>query len=510
VITGEKSQDHYYRRYEDKYGANPPALGAHDPGSNHGALFPATSHEVMQLKTILDSLFEGVLAVDLEGNVIFANSTFLDLWGIPEEVLAQGQENLLKHFVMKQTKDPFTFEQTIKQMEGSYEESCDTVHLRDGRILERISRPLLHQGKLNGRIWLYNDITARVRYEEQLKISSFHDRLTGLYNLNFLDEEMKRLKHSRDYPLTVIVADLDGLKIVNDTMGHDWGDELLKTCARVLKKSLRKSDILSRVGGDEFVALLPRTDKATAETIIERLRARVDKQNRENGLLPLSISVGMATVEQTGASLEEAVKEADHHMYREKEQKGDYARKLIMKALINILKKKDFMKQGHGWRIFEWCKKMVDKLELSPEQNKSLTLLSHVHDLGKASVPDRIIFKKTPLTRDEWEIIFRHPEKGYRIAMHHEYLKGIADLILKHHESWDGSGYPLGLQKEDIPLECRVLAVIEAFEVMTDERPYRKARSRQEALDELRAGKGTRFDPRMVEAFLEVLGEECA
>ena len=136
-----------------------------------------------------------------------------------------------------------------------------------------------------------------------------------------------------------------------------------------------------------------------------------------------------------------------------------------------------------------------------------MALLARVHDIGKLGIPDAVLFKPGPLSNEEWEIMRQHPEKGYRIALATPELAGVADLILKHHERWDGSGYPLGLKGEEIPLECRILAIMDAFDAVVNERCYRKAKTLAEAMEEIRRCAGTQFDPRLADLFLQMVAE---
>ncbi|MEW6081688.1 MAG: PAS domain S-box protein [Bacillota bacterium] len=348
------------------------------------------------------------------------------------------------------------------------------------------------------------DITERKRYEEQLQYVSLHDQLTGLYNRAYFEEELKRLGGSREFPITIISADLDGLKLVNDTMGHDKGDLLLVATMGILKDSLRASDILARVGGDEFVALLPRTGPESGESVAERIRQNIALYNQDPSQLPLSVSLGVATLESRDTPLSDTYKRADDLMYRDKLQRSASARGRIIQTLMAALAERDFITEGHAKRLLELCSQVGKKIGLTSPQMANLSLLAQVHDLGKVGTPDRILFKKSPLNDKEWEIMRQHPEVGYRIASSSPDLVGIADLILKHHERWDGTGYPLGLKGEEIPLECRILAIVDAFDTMTSDRPYSKTKGKEEALRELQGCAGTQFDPELVEVFLSV------
>jgi HD-GYP domain-containing protein (c-di-GMP phosphodiesterase class II) len=169
---------------------------------------------------------------------------------------------------------------------------------------------------------------------------------------------------------------------------------------------------------------------------------------------------------------------------------------------------KENITQGNTQQLEELCRLVGQELGLSKKQLSDLTLLAHVHDLGKVGVPDKILSKQGPLSEEEWAIMRQHPEKGYRIALSSKNLTGIADLILKHHERWDGKGYPLGIKGQDIPIECRILAIADAFEAMTHERPYQAAMTQGEAIRELWRCSGAQFDPGLVQVFVRVVARQ--
>ncbi|HHX77608.1 MAG TPA: diguanylate cyclase, partial [Firmicutes bacterium] len=235
---------------------------------------------------------------------------------------------------------------------------------------------------------LVREITSRKNFEEKLKQLSFYDQLTGLYNRGYFGEELKRLEGGRDYPITIISADLDGLKLVNDSLGHRQGDELLKACAFVLKSPLRGSDVLARVGGDEFIILLPRTDSRAAKNIIRRIKLAEEFYNKEgDGGIPLIISLGAATTESPEKSLEKTMREADDEMYKAKIEAKETVRKEMVDALLSILSERDFLDEGHGERIKTWCRRIGKKTGLTPSQLELMDLLAQVHDLGKIAIP---------------------------------------------------------------------------------------------------------------------------
>lgn len=350
-----------------------------------------------------------------------------------------------------------------------------------------------------------SDITERKQMEDQLRYLSLHDQLTGLYNRTYFEAELARFENSRFYPITLVTCDLDGLKIINDSMGHETGDRLLISCARLLESVLRSSDILTRVGGDEFCAILPHTGQEEGESVARRIRSAVNDYNEGNEELPLGISVGLATAEKAGHGLKELFRSADDMMYRDKLYRSRSVHNKVVESLMAALAERDYITEGHAQRLETLCCAMGDIMQLSSSQLADLALLTKVHDLGKVGIPDRILNKPGALDSEEWAVMKQHPEKGFRIARASPDLSGVAELILKHHERWDGRGYPLGLRGEEIPAECRILAVVDAYDAMTNDRPYAKARSREEALEEITASAGSQFDPHAVEVFLEVV-----
>jgi len=402
---------------------------------------------------------------------------------------------------------------SIHEGNGNYEMQHRIIRMDNSEmrhVHERFEHIKDHTGNLIRSVGMVQDITEQRTNQQKLEYLSLHDQLTDLYNRNFFDAELHRLEKSREYPITIISADLDGLKLINDTMGHNKGDEMLMACSSALKNSLRQSDILARIGGDEFGAILPNTDAASGEAIYNRILDNIKMFNLGHTDLPLSLSVGLATVDcAKEADLHELLKTADENMYREKLYHSSSMRNQIVESLLTALAERDFIAEGHTDRVYDLSHKMGVKAGLSSRQLSDLALLSKVHDLGKVGIPDQILFKPGPLNHEEWKTIKIHPEKGYRIASASSDLAIVADYILKHHEHYDGQGYPMGLKKEEIPIECRILSIVDAFDAMTNDRPYSKAISREEALRELNRNAGSQFDPKLVMLFMQILDEEA-
>jgi len=345
----------------------------------------------------------------------------------------------------------------------------------------------------------------RKQAEEMSKYLSMHDALTGLYNRAYFEEEMNRFTGGRYLPTTVVMCDLDGLKLVNDTFGHAAGDKLLAATANIIQQAVRQGDVAARIGGDEFAILLPAANETVAHALSDRLRARVEKYNQETAGVPLSISLGYAIRHDHKASIQDLLKEADNNMYREKLHHSRSARSAIVQTVMKLLEERDFVTEEHAERLQDLTSSLARKLGLPNSRIAEIRLLAKFHDIGKIGISDKILRKTGPLSREEWKDMRRHCEIGYRIAQSSPDLLPIADWILKHQEWWNGKGYPLGLAGENIPLECRILAIADAYDAMTSDRPYRKAMSHEDAVNELRRCAGTQFDPNLVELFIATI-----
>ncbi len=476
--------------------------------TEHKQVKEALKESEIKYREVLAIIKEGCYEIDCSGNIIFCNHSAASMLGY--------DTNKLMEINFKEVcNDPeavfYYFSRVLKSGRPEYALTMEMIR-KDGSLGygELSITPVKdNENNITSYRVIIHDITERWHYEEQLRYLSFRDQLTGLYNRAYFENELERLEGSREYPITIITIDLDDLKLVNDTLGHFRGDELLKSCAVVLQDIFRTSDIISRVGSDEFAVILPRTSDEARTKIVHRINSTIENFNEvQKHKLPLHISVGSATADDQNKSLEETYKEADNIMYQDQSHKGIKARSQMIQALITMLGEKDYFTKGHTQRLEDICSEIGKRLNLSNKQLSNLIFLAQMHDLGKVGIPDRILFKEGTLTAEEWEVMQQHAEKGYRIALSSVGLAEIADLILKHHERWDGTGYPLGLKGEEIPIECRILAVVDAYDAMTNDRPYRKAMTHEEAVAELQEYAGCYFDPQVVQLFFSILEEK--
>ncbi|MBC8386911.1 MAG: PAS domain S-box protein [Actinobacteria bacterium] len=361
------------------------------------------------------------------------------------------------------------------------------------------------EGNLTGCLGVLRDVTERKKTEEKLKYISFHDSLTGLYNRAYFEEELKRLDTKRQLPLSIIVGDVNGLKLVNDAFGHLKGDLYLCEAARILEESCRKEDIIARWGGDEFSIILPKTKNDHAYKIIKRIRSAANKI-KENGI-PLSMSLGVSTKERPQQDIKTVIQVAEYNMYSRKLVERKSITSSIISALERTLWEKSHETREHAKRIKKLAVKLGNSINLYQNKLDELILLSALHDIGKIAISDDILNKNDKLTEKEWRRIKKHPEIGYNICESSPQLVAIAEAVLAHHEWWNGSGYPLGLKGKNIPITSRIIAIADSYDVMITGRNYKEPLSKNEAIKELKKYSGIQFDPKLVKNFVKILKE---
>ncbi|MCL6478338.1 MAG: PAS domain S-box protein [Peptococcaceae bacterium] len=465
--------------------------------------------EINIQKAYFQQLFENspeaIAMLDNEDRIINVNKGFEMLFQYSAEELKGRKPNEV--IVPESFLDEATaFSKSVLCGESIQKESVRMK--KDGSLVNVsiVAYPIKYSDRQLGICAIYGDITYRKQAEEKLKYLSLHDSLTGLYNRAYFEQEMHRLEGERHAPVGIIMCDVDGLKLVNDTLGHHVGDTLLVAAANVIREPFRKGDMVARIGGDEFAVLLPNSPREVVENACRRIREAVDRYNEDNPKLPLSISIGYAIGDQIFEPAN-IFKEADNNMYREKLHRSQSARSAIVQILKKALEARDFITEGHADRLQDLVAALARAVGLSEGKVTDLRLLAQFHDIGKVGITDHILFKPSPLSADEAAEMRRHCNIGHRIAQSASDLAPIADWILKHHEWWNGKGYPLGLKGEDIPLECRILAIADAYDAMTSDRPYHRALSHEEAVSELKRSAGTQFDPSLVPIFLQIIEE---
>lgn len=352
---------------------------------------------------------------------------------------------------------------------------------------------------------IIRDMTSQRLAESTLRDLAEKDSLTGLYNRRYFMEQLERYHGNPARQLTIILIDIDGLKLINDTLGHLAGDEIIIAVSRILLDHFGKIGCAARIGGDEFGILLSGYPQEEVQEKLDQTMSHIDAYNETSLTLKISISSGYSIHQEGGLDTRQLFQEADHYLYQNKLLKESSVRNSLVKTLMKALEAKDFITEGHADRMEELAVKMGCALRLPQHQMDRVKLLAKFHDIGKVGIPDAILFKKAPLNEEEWKIMKTHCMIGKRIARESPELADIAELILLHHEKWDGTGYPFGLKGDHIPIECRIISIADAFDAMTSDRPYHQALSAGEACRLIRESAGSQFDQTLADLFFTLV-----
>ncbi len=463
-----------------------------------------------KLQATLQSVGDGVITVDTDGKIQFLNPVAQKLTGWKLDEVMNAPLSVVFNIINEYTREPVESPVTaVFKTEGVVELSNHTLLVsKDGAEvpIEDTAAPIKDSaGKIIGCVLVFRDFSERKEKQKRIEYLSFHDQLTGLYNRRFFVEELNRINVERNLPLSFVYADVNGLKMINDAFGHERGDELIGRVAEVLKTECRADDIIARIGGDEFVILLPKTTGASVEKLVRRISEIIDKISIMN--VQISVSFGWDTKTDVNQSAMDVLKSAENFMYQKKILNSSSKRNGIIKSILNTLLIKSPREGSHSERVSKLCEQIGKAYQLEADEIKELCIAGELHDIGKIAVDEMILNKTSSLSTSEWAQNKHHPEIGYRLLGATAEFNNIAEYVLAHHERWDGEGYPKGLKGEEIVWKARVISVADAFDAMTCERPYRKAFSQEEAVEELKKNAGKQFDPDIVNVFIEkVLG----
>lgn len=426
---------------------------------------------------------------------------------------------------------------------------------------EVITYPIFNdKGKIEAVVHLSRDVTESKRrdeenkkYVERLRELTLRDPQTWVYNYRYLMERLPaeiELCRRHSLPLSVLLIDIDYFKSINDAYGHQAGDVLLVEFANFIKGFLRKSDIFTRYGGEEFIIVMPQTDKKDAFQVAERITARVGANTFKvsNHSIKIKISIGISEFSSSLTDGLDTAKllldAADKAVQRSKESGGnkvtvfsplykdiqkktgkvDYKeevellkRKLVklsqrvdqavlesMYAFSKSLEARDYYTAEHADRMITIAVSIGKEMGLDKNALENLEKAAVLHDIGKIGISDTILRKKGKLTPEEYKIIQAHPQIGAEIIRAVHFLKEVVPTVLHHHERYDGAGYPSGLRDGEIPLSARIIAIADAYQALISDRPYRKAYSKEAALKILKDEAGTHFDRPIVGALVKV------
>ncbi|KEO84535.1 HD-GYP domain-containing protein [Tumebacillus flagellatus] len=349
--------------------------------------------------------------------------------------------------------------------------------------------------------------------------------LTGLYGHRKINELLRQAvleAHEGGHEVSVLFLDVDDFKPINEHYGYEAGDLVLKSVAGVLCRALRSGDFIGRFGGDEFLVVLPDTTAQEAELLAEGLQQRLREQRflakKNEEALPVTVSIGVAEYPRDASAAQElvavaqqALEQAEHDGVAKLQRRTVSYRSFlenasrILELYLLSLKDKDTYTVEHSEDVAEYVGILAAALGLPESMQAELRVAGLFHDIGKVLIPDPILKKPGRLTQEEYVSMKCHVTISHDILAKHYTSQVMRDGVMHHHERYDGTGYPRGLCGEEIPLAGRILAIADSFSAMTLDRSYRKCKTIEAAIGELRRCAGTQFDPELVSVFCQEL-----
>jgi len=520
------------------------------------------------LETIIETEPECVKLIALDGTILQMNRAGLNMLDAGSAAQVVGKS--FYPFVVPECQSGVKeyMEKVLAGEPAIFE--FEIVGFRGRRLWIETHSALLRNQKneIAAVVAVSRDITERRQAEEMLKKLNIElnksnkklqqlalkDSHTGLYNHRYLTEIVESEFHrAKRYGLflSVIMLDIDYFKSINDVYGHRFGDMVLKQLAHLFKKFVRRYDVVIRFGGEEFVFILPDTDRGGAINLAQRLLDKIAAYNfgTQEQIVHLKVSLGVATYPNdrviNGMDL---VDSADKILVKIKDRGGNQiyasmdtgqkehsrevdiadsdnvkvlkdkilkltkrANQSLMEAIYafaRTIKLKDNYTGDHVEKTVHYAVEMARSLALPNDEIENIGEAAMLHDLGKIGISEKILLKKSKLTPKEFAQIKKHPQIGADIIRPIHFLQSIIPLILYHHERYDGTGYLNGLKGEEIPVGARIIAIADVYQSLISNRPYRKAYPKKEAIEIIKQGSGTQFDPHIVDIFLQILKKE--
>lgn len=465
--------------------------------------------EIKRSELLLKSSIEGpkdltILSIDNQFCYLFFNSAHANsIYNATGKIITKGM-NILDSFPKVEEKSKV---KALLDRALTGESFSETSKYGHATYYETFFGPIIDEHHhIIGATSFSINISKQQKQNLEIQYLSFHDYLTGLYNRRSLEQTMNGLSEERFLPVTAITADINGLKLTNDAFGHPTGDLLLVTVSDIFKTHFPQNATIARTGGDEFVIILPQTSKENAIEIVDQIKSIIQSKTIQG--LNISVSFGVATRTDMETSLQDTVNQSEMNMYSNKVFETASTRGQVVLTILNTLYYKNPREAQHSRRVSELCQEIGNAYNLRRDEINALKTMGNLHDIGKIAIDDHILNKVTPLNESEWEEIKRHSEIGFRILSTANEYAEIAEDILYHHERYDGTGYPQGLKGENIPWRARVIAVCDAFDAMTSERPYRASLSYEQAVQELIRYKGIQFDPDIVDCLVSLINQK--
>lgn len=363
-----------------------------------------------------------------------------------------------------------------------------------------------HTQNTIGVVLVFRDVTEKNAQSKKIEYLSFHDILTGLYNRRFFEEELNRLDMKANLPICVLMGDTNGLKLINDIFGHSYGDQLLMALAEVMQHVCGSHALIARWGGDEFIVLLMNTTLEEGEALKKRVKEEFSR--KQFRAIRGSVSIGCAVKADPYTFIKEVLEDAEEKMYLEKTLERNDFRISAIESIISHLYANSPREKEHAIAVSRISEALGAALGLAKDDIRKLKDAGYLHDIGKTTLDHTLLNKNHKLNYQEWSEMKKHPMAGYRILNAFEDTLELADIVLAHHEHWDGTGYPKGLRGEEIPLPARIIYCSESYDSMRKGYTTNQPMSKAQAIEEIRKGLGTRYDPHISQVFIQMLQEE--
>lgn len=447
---------------------------------------------------VVDHMQTGYIYLNLQEEIVDINDVALSLADLKHKDVHHKKlvslNTPLFQFILSSHHDNHDSHQSVYTHKSNYLNTYYLIKFSD--IFDKKNRK-------TGTSILITDVTELQYTLNQLEYIGNHDDLTGAYNRYYFQQQLEALETSDLQPIGVVVGDVNGLKYVNDSLGHSAGDSLLVEAAEQLFNVFPKDTTICRIGGDEFVVLLPKVNEDLLRFQLKQLENY--KFSNHTFDYPVGLSLDYAIQKNKMKSLTQIFNEADANMYLKKLMIGSSTRDNNIQLLQKILSGKSIETSAHLNRTAHLAKDFAMQLQLDNTMTTDLILLSQLHDIGKTVIPDEILFKPDKLDEDEWKIMKTHSTKGSEIVQCSPSLKGVGHYILHHHEYYNGKGYPHQLRGEEIPFLSRIIAIIDSYDAMTSKRIYKEAISKEAAIQELERCMGSQFDPELCKQFIKMV-----
>ncbi len=512
-------------------------------------------------KKLFEAANDSLIIVDVgTGKIIDVNKKAEKLLALPKQQII-GMHQTRLHPLEEADNYREKFMDVVRDAIGSEGESIpyvdgEVINSKGEKIPVSISASMLEIGGRNIVLGVFRDMSEIRKIEREKKEAealALIDPHTQLYNYRYFQRRIHsefELAKRRSTPLSVLMIDIDYFKSVNDTFGHEYGDIVLQEFAILLQHTCRGIDVVTRFEGEDFAVILPDTDGRGAYAFAERIQKVIKKHRFGANKVKLRVSIGVsaypedniATVDNLLTAVERCVRLAKEqggnmitttaHLRKKKvkevmpDRESKERVNAITKKFMDLLRRnrqntieavyalahtvgaKNAYTEEHSEDMVKYSTEVGRKMGLIDEDIEDIKHGAMLHDIGKLGISEKILLKRGKLTKKEYDIIKKHPQIGADIIRPVHFLKNVVPIILHHHERYDGYGYGSKLKGDEIPVGARIVAVVDVYQALVSNRPYRKAYSKRDALKIIKDESGTHFDPKVVKAFLDILSKE--